>query len=169
MTRKRKLGRPRTPLLTDPKVREKVLNGIALGMTRERAAEFAGIARSTFYKIQAEMPELVEQVQQAEARCQARCLGSINKAAVEMNQWTAAAWLLERRWPEEFGRIDRHLIRSEGTGVPLPLEYVQAITNALGMTGVLRPLKESDATATALLSAGNGNGSGTIDVEVLPE
>ena len=36
--------------------------------------------------------------------CEIRCLRSLSNAAQDPTQWQAAAWMLERLWPERYGR-----------------------------------------------------------------
>ena len=84
-------------------------------MTMATAA--AGIGRTSFYKWVAD-PKFAEQVEAAQARAVAPLLDRIRTAA-DNGQWQAAAWILERRWPGEFGRRDR--LQTENTG---PLEVI---------------------------------------------
>jgi transposase len=46
--------------------------------------------------------ELYDAVSLAEATAEADCVMQIKKAA--LTSWFAAAWLLERKWPERWGR-----------------------------------------------------------------
>ncbi len=44
---------------------------------------------------------------------------TIRSAALARNQyWTAAAWLLERKYPDEYGKADRRQDEDEGGDVP---------------------------------------------------
>lgn len=81
----------------------RLIEGIRLGMTNKLAAQYAGIAESTFYlwrdRARAGEPEyleLMESLKRAEAQSAAHALAVIKKAAQE-GTWSAAAWLLERR------------------------------------------------------------------------
>jgi hypothetical protein len=81
----------------------RLIEGIRLGMTNKLAAQYAGIAESTFYLWRdraragdAEYLELMESLKRAEAQSAAHALAVIKKAAQE-GTWSAAAWLLERR------------------------------------------------------------------------
>lgn len=71
--------------------------------------------------------------------------------------WQAAAWLLERRWPEDYGQVDRHLIRMTRDTAPMPQMYIDAINRALGIRGELVPLgppllpESSEAVDTDIL------------------
>jgi transposase len=147
------------PLLMTPAVQERICRNIGLGMTREAAALEAGVSAPVFYAFQAKNQEFQDSVKRADAECQRACFVSIQRASIQDRQWTAAAWILERRWPEEFGRIDRHLIHTTPTDKSaLPPTYVDAICKALGMTGEFKPL-----------GGGNGRSNEPIDVEILPQ
>jgi len=75
--------------------------------------------------------------------------------------WMAAAWLLERHFPQEYGRVDRHLlnVRHKHTG-PLPQDYIDAVNRALGYTGQMIPIGTPPP---------GENNDDTIDLDVLPE
>ncbi len=107
------MGRP-----TDctPEVIARVAEGVRLGMPFAHAARRAGIGESTFYQWKqrgdaGEQPfaEFLEAVESAKAECEAKQLQRIQRAARKGN-WQASAWLLERRYPDEYGRRDRHTV-----------------------------------------------------------
>lgn len=72
-----------------------------------------GVHKSTFYRWLANPDTkvkraLCDQLKKAEAEYKRQLLTTIRSAALEKTQhWTAAAWLLERKYPQEFGRPDR--------------------------------------------------------------
>lgn len=91
---------------------EKLLAALRAGHTNTDAATFAGIAQCTFYKwlnqgAQAEegtlAREFLHKVELARAESVAECLQSIKKAA-KKGTWQAAAWFLEKRVPEVYGK-----------------------------------------------------------------
>jgi transposase-like protein len=53
---------------------------------------------------------LVDDVELAEATCVSKAVGMVT-AAAESGVWSAAAWWLERRWPEEFGANRAEIVR----------------------------------------------------------
>jgi hypothetical protein len=78
----------------------------------ETAAACAGIHKDTFYEwmkkgARGQQPYVAfaEAVNKAVAESESRDLATILKAA--QSQWQAAAWRLERRFPEKYGRNDR--------------------------------------------------------------
>jgi transposase len=86
-----------------PEVVKKITDAIRLGATYELAASYAGIAQSTFFEWMNTKPEFAEQVKEAEGAGAMQWLAKIEKAASDGN-WQAAAWKLERRYPERYGR-----------------------------------------------------------------
>lgn len=86
-----------------PETVEKITQAIRLGATYELAASYAGISHTTFFEWMNTKPEFVEQVKAAEGAGAMQWLAKIEKAATEGN-WQAAAWKLERRYPERYGR-----------------------------------------------------------------
>lgn len=95
-----------------PEVQEKILRHLRIGAYVETAAAAAGISRDTFYdwlkkgaKGKAPYATFSGAVDQALAESEARDLATI--LAASKTQWTAAAWRLERRFPDRYGRFDR--------------------------------------------------------------
>lgn len=97
------------------KQKEELFRLLADGLPVTLATAAAGIGRTTFYKWMND-PTFADRVENAQARAVAPLLERIRTAA-DNGQWQAAAWILERRWPGEFGRRDR--LQTEHTGAPL--------------------------------------------------
>jgi hypothetical protein len=107
--KKRPIGR--RPLVADPKVRERFLEAIRNGCTNDVAAIAVGIDRSTFYiwqtRLEDKSPKKVyvdffDEVNRARAEGEASLAQLIADAGV--HDWRAAAALLERRYPQRWGR-----------------------------------------------------------------
>ena len=107
------------PILTD-QVRDQIVRHLESGSSLEVAARAAGVARRTLQRWlaageEAEAAadgrglspreraylELREAAGVARARAQVRALATIQKAGLD-GSWQAAAWFLERVFPEEF-------------------------------------------------------------------
>jgi transposase len=100
---------------------QELYNTIAAGNTHETACALAGIATSTFYDWlskgekakSGKMRDFYELMKKGEALAEAKRIEIIRKAGEgkgvfeEKPDWKAAAWYLERRYPEKWGR--RHL------------------------------------------------------------
>ncbi len=95
-----------------PELQEKILLHLRVGAYVETAAACAGIHKDTFYEwmkkgARGQQPYVAfaQAVNKAVAESESRDLATILKAA--QSQWQAAAWRLERRFPEKYGRNDR--------------------------------------------------------------
>lgn len=120
-----RIGRP-TKLT--PELQERIVGAIRSGAYNETAAAFAGIAESTFYAWLAnaqkdretnpeqgtDFTEFQEAVEKAQAEAELDKLLIIGKAARGQptaegvpgtpGSWQAAAWMLERKHPDRYGR-----------------------------------------------------------------
>lgn len=86
-----------------------IVEAIELGASRKHAALCGGIAYDTLNDwrqrgLRGEVPfdEFARRCDEAEAAHINKCLRKIDSAAEE--HWQAAAWKLERRYPEQYGR-----------------------------------------------------------------
>jgi hypothetical protein len=91
---------------------DKLEEAILIGATYELAAMYAGISEKTFKHWReaartaapgTPLADLRERLRQAEGRAAIEWLDKIEKVASE-GDWKAAAWKLERRWPDTYGR-----------------------------------------------------------------
>lgn len=99
------MGSPR--ITTDQT--DKLIAGLRLGMTRRSAAAHAGMHFTTLYRMMERDATLATLIEKAEAEAKGTYEAVIAKAADK--NWTAAAWWLERRHPDEYGRRDRIEVR----------------------------------------------------------
>lgn len=169
MTRKHKHSRRRNiigrPSKYNSAIARKICQSVASGCSREAAAALAGISPSTLQEWRNQLPEFSEGLQKADAQFERSAVREIRKAGRKPRNWAANAWMLERRYPQKWGKVDRHLVRAENApGALMPDEYVRAINRALGITGVLKPIG-----VPSLLPDGNGQSDADIlAAEVLP-
>ena len=120
---------PRPRKLTK-KLQAKIVAAIEAGNYPETAAVINGITGTTFYNYMKKGREsktkrgvyfeFFEAVKKAERYAEAYFLQHIREAA-EGNEdskpsWTAAAWYLERKYPEKWGRNERINIKGEMQG-----------------------------------------------------
>ena len=100
----------RKPVPITPYI-DKLEQAIALGATYQLAALYAGISESTFtrWRAQAEgakpgtpLAQLRERLRQAEGRAALTWLARIEQAAAN-GDWRAAAYKLEKRYPDQYG------------------------------------------------------------------
>jgi len=98
-----------------PEIHHKIVNLIKLGNYNETAAEAVGIDVGTFYNwmkkgeagIKPEYVKFFNAIKEAASFSEAHYLSLIHKAASDAT-WQAAAWFLERKYNERWGRRDKH-------------------------------------------------------------
>ena len=97
------------------------------GLSNDDIINALGIHKSTFYRWLKDADEgaggckraLNDSLKKAEAEYQKTLLVRVRDASMRPQHWTAAAWLLERRYPLEFGKMDRR--DEEGKNEPVQL------------------------------------------------
>lgn len=95
---------PKQPRVTGwAKKREALLEMLGRGVPRRHAAAAAGLNHNTLYRQIKRDPAFAAAVELAEGNAVSAAIQTIRGAA-DSGQWAAAAWFLERRYPEEFGR-----------------------------------------------------------------
>lgn len=93
--------------VTDENI-ERLLKGLRLGMTRRAASGYAGFSKTTLYRmLEHDDGTLVTAMEKAEAEAEATYSAIVARAAEEPKNWTAAAWWLERRHPEDYAKRER--------------------------------------------------------------
>lgn len=87
-----------------------ICESIRLGMSHRLSAMSANVAADTMAtwinlgkKGKEPYVAFLDEVEKADADCIKMCLSIIRKAAID-GTWTAAAWLLERRYPVEYAK-----------------------------------------------------------------
>lgn len=103
------MARPRKTEV-DADTQAKLIAAIKLGATYELAAQYAGVTYRTLrnWITRAEAEEegfihFLQALKEAEGRGAFALLTKINNAADDGN-WQAAAWILERRYPDMYGK-----------------------------------------------------------------
>jgi len=154
----------------DAKTTAKLVKAIRLHGTHRLACQYAGISQSAFYgylrqgeaDLEAGLTDtphtqFLQAIKGAEGEAGVEALETIEKAAHD-GSWQAAAWSLERRYPNEYGRRvhDVHGLPStrEADAVrelaDLPLDELRKL--AADEVAAVAELAGSDST--------NGNGNG---------
>jgi hypothetical protein len=86
-----------------PEVVKRLTDAIRLGATYELACAYAGISEDSFARWRAKYADFAEAIKEAEGGAAVGWLARIEQAAKD-GTWQAAAWKLERRYPEQYGR-----------------------------------------------------------------
>lgn len=88
---------------------KKICEYVARGLSREKAARLAGIGTETLYDWMRHKPDFSEDIKKSDVEWELKALENIDQAADD-GYWQAAAWKLERKFPDEYGRrlrVDR--------------------------------------------------------------
>jgi transposase-like protein len=127
----------RKPKLTEELI-ERVVHAILGGNYNAVAARYAGICESTFYRWLQEgeegngiKREFSDAVKKAESDAEVRNVALIQTAS--RDTWQAAAWWLERKHNERWGRKERREVTGEAGG---PVEVT--------ISGLLREMTKED-------------------------
>jgi hypothetical protein len=85
-----------------PQRAERVLQAIHSGCTRAAAASHAGIDETTLYRWVGRYASFASDLRAREDEVEIRAVATVQQAW--RDDWRAAAWWLERRRPEAYGR-----------------------------------------------------------------
>jgi hypothetical protein len=94
------------PTKLTPAVETAILDALRAGATRTAAAMAAGVPRETMARWTTRFVTFRHAVLQAEAQAEIRATVTVRQA-INGNDWRAAAWWLERRRHDDWGRRDR--------------------------------------------------------------
>lgn len=101
------------PGITD-ELTARICVAIVVGASLEAAAAANGVPETTFFRwlqmgrAEDAIPvyrDFAQQIAEALGRSELEKVAMVEKAA--RKEWTAAAWILERRWPQRYGRRTR--------------------------------------------------------------
>ena len=97
---------------------EKIVEAIRMGATQALACEYAGITTATFHEWMNNKPEFFDAIKHAEGAGAVELLARIRREA-DNGVWQAAAWILERRHPEMYGRRAVELTGAGGGAIEI--------------------------------------------------
>lgn len=160
---------------------DKICQAVKLGASLSLAARYAGICDTSLHRYLALGAEggrgerakmaakLVARLRQAEGDGGVGLLAKIQKSATN-GDWRAGAWILERRYPEDYGRrVDN---RHGGIDGAPPISVQQGVIILPGDASSEDAWAEgvaayqSSKIAEAAAAAGGGGGGGGDDDEV---
>lgn len=100
------------------KQKDEILAILSVGCSRKVAARYVGCLPREIQKTAKEDADFALALQHAEEQAEITSMKSINAAARQERYWKAAAWILERKNPEEFR------LRSPGTFNAQQLNFI---------------------------------------------
>lgn len=106
-----------------PKMEEAMLLAIGAGTPYRHAAAIAGISEDTFDRHRKRNADFADAIKKAEGNAVASKLARIGQAATE--HWQAAAWWLERKYPQEFGKTvqENQITGKDGGALTIKVVY----------------------------------------------
>jgi len=130
------------PTKLTAEVQDKIIEAIKMGNYQETAAAYAGISQSTFYlwmergrdEPDSIYSEFMEAVEKAKAQSEVRGVSLIEKAATD-GSCQAAAWKLERKFPQKWGRVTRtEITGAEGKPISVEVDAKTELKRLLGLS-----------------------------------
>lgn len=161
---KKPVGRPRTEM-TDENI-AKILRTVALGIWPDRAAQMHGISPEAMRVHKHRHPEFVTALEKAEADAESSIHGKILRHMDK--QWTACAWMLERRWPSRWKKepdvqvnVEQKVeVDASGPPEPDPGHLVEYASKLASIIGNLKEGQSDKITVSAGVASGNGRMNG---------
>jgi hypothetical protein len=141
-----------------------LLQVIATGAPYTICCAAVGIDYDSFMAWKSEDPEFATLVEEASAKAALRLLGKIEEQAT--NNFSACAWILERRFPEIFSRPEIQLNLSAQNGAGSGLTINISAGEAKQIEGIAEPVRESVREMfnkyRPALHNGNGGDNGKV-------
>lgn len=106
----RKSGRP--PVL-DGKKRLQIVAIMSVGCSQAVAAQYVGCAPATISNTAERDPVFGAEIEKAKSNSELSLVKNIRNAANKAQYWRAAAWALERAFPEKYALRDPNLLTPE--------------------------------------------------------
>lgn len=79
-----------------------ICDAISLGLSRKDACVASSISQDSFARWLKEDAEFADKIDKSELRCKQRNLIMVQKASQKPQHWQASAWMLERKFSDEF-------------------------------------------------------------------
>lgn len=141
------MGKAGRPSVMTPEAVEKLLQALRAGNFRNVAAEWAGISQRVFREWMAKgkdekagsFRDFRRRVLEAEKAAEIRAVGLLMKAAE--HDAKHASWWLERKFPERWGRKERHEV-SGAKGGPIQTESALSGLSAAELKEMLAALRK---------------------------
>lgn len=99
---------------------DKIVEGVLKGNYVATVCQSVGINRSTYYtwKKKGEQglepyKEFYERVTEAEAQAEMDILNVIYTNAIDQGNWVSSAWILERKYPNRFGKREQMALQTD--------------------------------------------------------
>ena len=118
-----------SPMKLTPEVQAIIVTAVRTGASVGFAAELAGVSRRSVFNWMKD----VEPFATAVSKARAGYAEDLRRKIGDSEDWKAAAWLLERQFPDEFSKVERHEVTAEAVRaevIEAPFEDVEAVLMA---------------------------------------
>jgi hypothetical protein len=122
--------KPHAAEVLDEAKRAAIVSMLAVGCSRRMAAKQVGCDHATIARTAERDPVFAAQLAEALAGADMKSLRLIDRATDQEKYWRAAAWILERRNPEEYGRREADTFTAEQVGEMLS-SFHRAVVKAV--------------------------------------
>lgn len=124
------------PTILDDRVREILVSAIRIGSSYKDACAFAGVSYRAFAEWmnkgrrdiennkKSPYAQLVQDIEKARSDAYVNALSKIVEA-YENGTWQAAAWFLERKYPEQFGKSRVEVSGVDGNAIVVSYEIAK--------------------------------------------
>jgi hypothetical protein len=146
---------PRPKVSLDAGKKREVIAILSVGCSRTTAAQYVGCHASTISRTATRDPEFDQDVRHAESLLELKHLKNIDAAAKDARYWRAAAWALERKYPDRWGPRRPHALSAEQVSQALE-QFAQLVVDEVSEADTRdRILKRLDDFAAELTDTGN--------------
>lgn len=122
---------------------------LSMGCSQSMAAKYVGCARSTIHRTAERDPKFAERLREARGNAELGLVKRIRKAAEKDQYWRAAAWALERCFPEQYARRGPDVITLDQIGL-LFTRFSEIVAEELPEAQRKEVFKRMDAAARAI-------------------
>jgi hypothetical protein len=119
---------------------------LSMGCSQNMAAQYVGCSPSTIYNTAARDPKFAKKLREAKGNAEIGLIKQIRAAAKKDQYWRAAAWALERTFPERYARRGPDVITVEQIGLLLT-KFAGFVVAEFPERDCSRILKQMDAVA----------------------
>jgi hypothetical protein len=132
-------GRAKRRHVLDSDKKEAVVALLSVGCSQRLSARYAGCPESTLRRVIARDPAFAAKVRKAKCNAEVGLLRNIRGAAKKEQYWRAAAWMLERTFPDRYARRGPDVITVEQIGYLLT-QFAQILAEEVPVAKYRKPV-----------------------------
>jgi hypothetical protein len=107
------MARRGRPLVLDDMKRREICAIVGVGCSQNMAAQYVGCSPSTITNQAERDPQFAAKLRQAKCNAELSLVKNIRAAAKKEQYWRAAAWMLERGFPEKYAARSPDVITAD--------------------------------------------------------